>query len=42
MWRAYVHLVLDTEWILQDECMLAEVHSKQEEGWWLEGAAIAI
>jgi len=41
MRRAYIHLALDTEQILQDNHMFAEVHLKQEEGWRPEGAAIA-
>ena len=35
-----VHSTLDTERILQDDRMFAEVHSKQEEGWRLNGATI--
>jgi len=32
MWWVYIHLILDTERILQDEYILVEVHYKQEEG----------
>jgi len=42
MRQVYIYLVLDTERISQDEYIFMEVHSKQEEGWQLEGAAIAI
>jgi len=37
-----VYLTLDTERILQEECMFMEVHLEQEEDWRLDGAAIAM
>jgi len=42
MRRAYVHLTLDTDRTSQEERVFDRVHSEQEEGWRLEGAAIAI
>ena len=41
MRRVYIHLALDTEQTLQDKCIFAEVHLKQEEGWRLDRAVIA-
>jgi len=42
MWRVYIYLAIGTNWILHDECIFAEVHLEQEEGWRLDRAAIAI
>jgi hypothetical protein len=38
----YIHLVLNTEQISQDEYMFDFIHSEQEEGYQLNRAVIAI